>query len=212
MKLVVFDFDGTLMDNETIDELAAAYSINDEVSLITKEAMEGKIDFFSALTKRVALLKGMPLSLATKVAHSLTPMPNAKECIDRLKEAGFIVVCFSGGFSLATEYFKEVLGLDATFSNILHAKDCVLTGQVGGSMMFSDSKGVMLKSFASMLGLSKSDCIAIGDGANDLSMFEYADTRIAFCAKPKLKEKATHIVDTKDLGLIADIVLQETKC
>ncbi|PAF50415.1 phosphoserine phosphatase SerB [Helicobacter sp. 13S00401-1] len=207
MKLVVFDFDGTLMDNETIDELANAYDVKDEIGYITKEAMEGRLDFFSALTQRVALLKGMPLDIATSVAHTLTPMPNAKECIAELKKAGFIVICFSGGFNIATEYYKDILGLDATFSNVLHVEHGKLTGKVGGSMMFSDSKGVMLKSFSSMLGLSKKDCVAIGDGANDLSMFEYAETKIAFCAKPALKAKASHVVDSKDMNLILDMIL-----
>ena len=117
------------------------------------------------------------------------------------------VVCFSGGFRNATSHAAGILGLDADFSNILHEDEGILTGKVGGEMMFSDSKGQMLERLQSLLRIKPEETLVVGDGANDLSMFEYAATRVAFCAKDILKKAATHIVDEKDLRHIPDIVL-----
>ena len=96
--------------------------------------------------------------------------------------------------------FADKLGLDGEFANILHSKDGVLTGLVGGEMMFNDSKGQMLQRLQKILDVTPGNTIAVGDGANDLSMFKYAGTRIAFCAKPILKENANIIINNKDLN------------
>ena len=101
-------------------------------------------------------------------------------------------------------YARGILGYDAEFSNILHSKDGILTGQIGGEMMFSDSKGQMLKKLQSLLSVSAQNTITVGDGANDISMFKYADTRIAFCAKECLKKEATICLEQKDLRLLLD--------
>ena len=199
IKLAVFDFDSTLMDGETIDFLADELGLKDEVSKITEEAMSGKIGFFESLTKRVSLLKGLPVSKVDSVCQNLPYMNGAKEVISHLKSNGVTVVCFSGGFRNATSYAKDILGYDADFSNILHSKDGILTGQVGGDMMFDFSKGDLLQRIQGLLSVSKSETIVIGDGANDLSMFAYADTRVAFCGKEVLKKEANILIDTKDL-------------
>lgn len=206
MKLCVFDFDSTLMDGETIDFLAEELDFKDEVSAITEQAMQGKLDFFESLTKRVKYLEGLSYSRVTDICTSLPYMPGAKECISELKQRGYTVVCFSGGFRSATSYAKDILGYDADFSNILHAKDDILTGLVGGDMMFSHSKGDMLKRLQNLLSVDKENTVAVGDGANDLSMFEQASTRVAFCAKPVLKEAATHCIDEKDLTKLIEFV------
>lgn len=144
MKLAVFDFDSTLMDGETLEFLAKEFNLQDKVAAITKEAMEGKIDFFESLIKRVALLKGLEQAKVEKICRELPLMNGAKETITELKKAGYKTVCFSGGFKSATIPAREYLGLDADFSNILHFKDGKMTGLVGGEMMFSTSKGEML--------------------------------------------------------------------
>lgn len=203
-KLVVFDFDSTLMDGETIEIIASEIGLQNEIAQITKRAMEGGLDFFDSLTYRVSLLKGIELKRVDEICHNLPYMNGAKETIAELKKRGFIVVCFSGGFKNATEYAKDILGYDADFSNILHSKDGILTGQVGGEMMFSDSKGQMLKRLQAILNVSSNDTIAVGDGANDLSMFKHAGTRVAFCAKQCLKEASTVCIEEKDLRLILD--------
>lgn len=203
-KLAVFDFDSTLMDGETIEFFAETIGIRDCVAKITKEAMEGRLDFFESLTKRVALLKGVSVSLIDDISHNLPYMPGAAETIKSLKSLGYTVVCFSGGFRNATSYAKNILGYDAEFANILHSKDGILTGLVGGEMMFSDSKGKMLERLQSILKVSKNDTIAVGDGANDLSMFKHAGTRVAFCAKEIVKKNADIIIEEKNLTAILD--------
>jgi phosphoserine phosphatase len=133
-------------------------------------------------------------------------MPGAQEVVAGLKERGYTVVCFSGGFRNATKPACERLGVNADFSNFLHAENGVLTGQVGGEMMYSAAKGDMIIRMQGLLNVDRKDTLVVGDGANDLSMFAHADTRVAFCAKPVLKEAATHCVDEKDLTQILQIV------
>lgn len=204
MRLAVFDFDSTLMDGETLEFLAEQIGIKKEVKEITDRAMRGELDFFESLQYRVSLLKGLNVETVNQICKSLPVMPGAKEVVSGLKDKGYKVVCFSGGFKNATVPFVEKLGLDADFSNILHSKDGVLTGFVGGEMMFNDSKGEMLKRLQRVLGISPEETLVIGDGANDLSMFKYASKRVAFCAKPVLKENANIIVEEKDLSLILE--------
>ncbi len=206
IKLAVFDFDSTLMDGETIDILAGELGLKAEVSKITEEAMNGKLSFFESLSKRVSLLKGLPVERVDQICHNLPYMNGALETIKYLKSNNIKVVCFSGGFRNATSYAKEQLGFDADFSNILHSKDGVLTGLVGGDMMFDWSKGDMLSRLQNLLGISKHETIVIGDGANDLSMFKHADHKVAFCAKEVLKREANIIIDQKDLKNLINIL------
>ncbi len=205
MKLAVFDFDSTLMDGETIDFLAKELGFEAEVAHITERAMAGELDFFDSLVERVALLKGLEVNKVNSICQNLPLINGAKEAVESLKSQGFRVVCFSGGFRNATEPICASLGIDADFSNYLHEKDGILTGLVGGEMMFSDSKGKMLKRLQSLLGVSKENTLVVGDGANDISMFKHAGVSVAFCAKPILKEAATDIVDVKDLREVAKI-------
>ncbi len=199
MKLAVFDFDSTLMEGETLEFIAREYNIEPLMKKITTEAMEGKIDFFESLTKRVALLKGAKESKVIEICRNLPYTKGAKETISELHKMGYKVVCFSGGYETATIPAQEVLGYDAQFANILHFKNGKMTGFVGGEMMFSDSKGKMLKRLQNLLNIKEDDTITVGDGANDISMFKHAGIRVAFCAKPKLKEHANIIIENKDL-------------
>ncbi len=206
MKLAVFDFDSTLMDGETIDILAQEFGLGDEVKKITEEAMSGRLDFFESLIQRVSLLKGMEHKKVVDICKELPLMPGAYEIVTELKKINYKVVCFSGGFRVGTSPAKEKLGLDADFSNILHEKDGILTGLVGGDMMFGYSKGDMIRRLQGLLKISKADTLVCGDGANDLSMFKEADTRVAFCAKEVLKKEANIVVGTKDLTKILEYI------
>ena len=204
MKLAVFDFDSTLMDGETIDFLAAPLGLEKKVAGITEKAMAGELDFFESLIERVSLLKGLEYKKAVEICKDLPLMPGAYETVSELKKQGYKVVCFSGGFRIGTSPAKDKLGLDADFSNILHEKNGILTGLVGGDMMFGFSKGDMIQRVQAMLGVSKENTLVAGDGANDVSMFPYAGKRVAFCAREILKKEANIIVDTKDLTKILD--------
>ena len=204
MKLAVFDFDSTLMDGETIDFFAAELGIGERVATITERAMNGEIDFFESLQERVSLLKGLEYKKVEEISHSLPYMKGAAETIKELKARGMSVVCFSGGFRTATTYAKDILGYDADFSNALHHKDGILTGLVGGDMMFNFSKGDMLLRLQNLLNITPAQTMVVGDGANDLSMFAHADTRVAFCAKEILKRESTIAIETKDLTKILE--------
>lgn len=202
IKLCVFDFDSTLMDGETIDFFAEAMGIGEQVSAITERAMNGELDFFESLQQRVGLLSGLEFSKIEEICQSLPYMNGAVETIAQLKARDIKVVCFSGGFRTATSYAKNILGYDADFSNVLHAKDGKLSGLVGGDMMFDFSKGDMLLRLQELLSVTPEETMAVGDGANDRSMFAHAGTRVAFCAKEILKKEANVIIDTKDLTQI----------
>lgn len=204
MKLAVFDFDSTLMDGETLDIIAKETDYYEEIKEITAKGMRGELDFFESLTSRVALLEGMKLKKVNEICESLPIMNGAKETIKELKKKNYKCVCFSGGFKNATSIFVERLVLDGEFSNIFHAKNDILTGKVGGEMMFADSKGNMLLTLQKLLGISYENTLAIGDGANDLSMFKYAKNRVAFCSKEILKKEANIIINEKDLRLIIE--------
>ncbi len=206
IKLAVFDFDSTLMDGETIDFLAEPLGLKDKVAAITEMAMRGELDFFESLIMRVKLLEGLDENIVNEICHNLPYMPGADEIIKALKKDDIKVVVFSGGFRNATSYAKEVLGFDADFSNTLHAKDGKLTGLVGGEMMFGHSKGDMLQRLQNILGVSAKETMVVGDGANDLSMFKHADTRVAFCAKDVLKKEANIIIEEKDLTKILEFL------
>ena len=205
-KLAVFDFDSTLMDGETIDFLASPLGIEEQVAAITERAMAGELDFFKSLVARVALLEGLEKARVDEICADLPMMPGAMEVVAGLQERGYTVICFSGGFRNATKPACERLGIDADFSNFLHDENGILTGRVGGEMMYSEAKGDMIVRMQKLLGVGRADTLVVGDGANDLSMFAYADTRVAFCARPVLKEAATHCVDEKDLREILKII------
>ena len=206
-RLAVFDFDSTLMDGETIDFFAEPLGLKEQVAQITEEAMAGRLDFFTALIARAKLLKGLDVVAAKAICLSLPMMPGAKETVAGLKAQGYTVVCFSGGFRQATEPACQKLGIDADFANFLYADaEGRLTGEVGGEMMYGNAKGDMIVRLQTLMGIGREATVVIGDGANDLSMFAYADTRIAFNAREVLRREATHCIDVKDLSLILDIV------
>lgn len=206
IKLCVFDFDSTLMDGETITILSSAMGKDKEVGDITSRAMAGELDFYESLVKRVKLIEGLELSKALEIASNLPFITGAKEIITYLKSKNIKTVVFSGGFHIATDAAQQKLGFDLNFANELHNKNGILTGNVGGEMMFGDSKGKMLLRLKDFMGLSSDEVACVGDGANDLSMFKEAGTGIAFCANKILKEAATHIIDIKDLNEIKKII------
>ncbi len=206
IKLCVFDFDSTLMDGESIDILASAYGVGSAVSKITSAAMNGDLDFFESLNKRVSFLSGMSYEKVLELCKNFPLMNGAKELISYLKAKNIIVAVFSGGFHEGVDEAQKKLNFDIAFANYLHQKNGILSGLVGGEMMFSNSKGIMLKRLKELLKLKDDEVACVGDGANDLSMFKESGLNIAFCAKEILKQNANFCVDEKDLSKIKDII------
>ncbi|CRF51303.1 Phosphoserine phosphatase [Helicobacter heilmannii] len=197
MKLAVFDFDSTLVDAETIEELAKAHGVGQEVINTTELAMAGKADFYTSLISRAGLLKGMDAKHAQEICQNLPLHKGALEVVQGLQALDYRVVCLSGGFKWATGHFKKKLGLDADFSNTLHVSGGVLTGEVSGPLMRGDSKAEILASLQSLL--RPKHTLAIGDGANDIGMFKLANVSVAFNAKEITKKAATFIAQSLDL-------------
>ena len=205
-KLVIFDFDSTLIDGETIDLLGAELNVQNKISKITNLAMSGEIDFFESLIERVKLLKGLSKRDVLNLIDKIPIMEGAIDTIYEFKKRNYKVLCFSGGFRDITNPISHKLGIDTDFANILHYKNSVLTGKVGGEMMFNSSKGDMLERIQKVLDISIENSTVVGDGANDLSMFKFAKTKIAFCAKDILKKSASHIINKQDLREIIKII------
>jgi phosphoserine phosphatase len=205
-KLILFDLDSTLIQEETIDEIASLAGVEEEVKKITNDAMHGKLNFKQSLEKRVALVKGLPSDEVKKLISTLKLTEGAEETIGELKKRGYITGVVSGGFTIATDRIKEILGLDYAYSNELIEDNGKLTGEVKGPIMDEDAKGKILEELAEKEGIDLKDTVVVGDGANDISMFKKAGLKIAFCAKDILKENADINIEKRDLREILKYV------
>ena len=205
-KLILFDLDSTLIKEETIDEIATLAGVEKEVKEITKEAMNGKLNFGQSLKKRVSLVKGLPIEKVKELVLRLRLTEGAEETIKELKKRGYIVGVVSGGFTVATDRIKDILGLDYAYSNELIENDGILTGEVRGPIMDENAKGKILEEIAKKEGIDLKDTVVVGDGANDISMFKKAGLKIAFCAKDILKKNADVAIEKRDLREILKYV------
>ena len=197
--LCVMDVDGTLIAEEVIDLLGREAGCEEEISQITRQAMRGEMDFERSLRERVALLKGLPISVFDKVFKSIHLSQNAQEFISILQKNGILVGLVSGGFSPIVERLAKYLGISYFSANQLEVKDGYLTGQLVGEIVTGQVKKATLEKWRKELGLPKERTIAIGDGANDLLMLKSAGHGIAFCAKEVVKAEVVCHVDTRDL-------------
>lgn len=201
-RLVVMDMDSTLIRIEVIDELARAAGVVDRVSGITERAMQGELDFDASLRERVALLKGLDVSVIEALAASLPLTDGAETLIRVLKRLGFRTAVLSGGFSIAAEALQRRLGIDYAYSNTLEIVDGKLTGQVLGPIVNGERKAQLLVEIAEREGILLDQVIAVGDGANDLKMLDKAGLGIAFRAKAKLREAADTSLSRSGLDAI----------
>ena len=204
IKLIAFDLDNVLIDGEAIDEIAKLAGTESEVSKITQQAMEGKLDFETALKQRVALLKGTSVEEINRIVQKIPIMEGAEETIAELKNRGYKIATISGSFENIAQRLKDVLDLDYTFSNTLEEDEGFLTGEVSGPLVVG-SKGDVLAKIMDIEKLSSEECAAVGDGANDISMLEKAGLGVAFNAKPVLKQSADIIVEKKDLRELLNV-------
>ena len=195
-RLAAFDMDSTLINIECIDEIAAAAGKKAEVAAITEAAMRGEItDFKDSLRRRLALLRGVPVSALEQVlAERLQFNPGARELCAALKAAGLKLLLVSGGFTYFTRHVAAELGMDYVRSNELEIADGALTGglvaQAWGEICDGEEKRRMLLQCAAEIGATPAQCLAVGDGANDLPMMGVAGLSVAYHAKPRVREQA----------------------
>ncbi|MCK3776239.1 phosphoserine phosphatase SerB [Ensifer sesbaniae] len=199
-KLLIADMDSTMIGQECIDELAAEVGLKDKVAAITARAMNGEIAFEPALIERVALLKGLPLSVVDEViAKRITLTPGGRQLIATMKSKGHYTALVSGGFTVFTGPIAKMLGFDENRANTLLAEAGILTGEVTNPILGKQAKVDALIDIAARLGISTGEALAVGDGANDLGMIQLAGTGVALHAKPVVAEQAKVRIDHGDL-------------
>ena len=189
-RLIVFDVDSTLVQGEVIEMLAERAGAGAEVRAVTEAAMRGELDFAQSLHRRVAALAGLPESVLAEVGAELELTPGARTTIRTLKRLGFRCGVVSGGFTRVIEPLAAELGMDFCAANELEVVDGRLTGRVVGEIVDRPGKAVALRRFADESGVPLEQCVAVGDGANDIDMLATAGLGIAFNAKPALREVA----------------------
>jgi phosphoserine phosphatase len=201
-RLIVFDVDSTLIQGEVIEMLAARAGAEDQVRAVTEAAMRGELDFAEALRARVATLAGLPAAVLADVADELQLTPGARTTIRTLKRLGFRCGVVSGGFTRVIAGLAEELALDFVAANELEVVDGRLTGRVVGEIVDRPGKAVALERFAREAGVPLSQCVAVGDGANDIDMLTTAGLGIAFNAKPALAEVADTALSVPYLDVV----------
>ncbi|KAG0289933.1 hypothetical protein BGZ96_006563 [Linnemannia gamsii] len=201
-RLVVFDMDSTLIQQEVIDEIARHAGVMEQE--ITEAAMNGEIDFKESLKRRVALLKGTPVTVLDTVREQLTFTEDALYLCKALKKIGFKLAVISGGFMPLALHVKNILGLDYAFANQLKVSPdgLYLTGETIGPIVSGERKAELLEVIAQAESVTLDQVIAVGDGANDLWMLAKAGLGIAFNAKPRVQQKARARINQKSLKYV----------
>ena len=195
-RLICFDMDSTLIQTECIDELAEKAGVGEQVRAITESAMRGEIDFKESFTQRVALLKGLDVSVMKELAENMPITEGVERLMFVLKRYGYKIAILSGGFTYFGEYLQKKFGIDYVYANELEVEDGKLTGRYLGDVVDGKRKAELLRLIAQVEKVDIAQTIAVGDGANDLPMLSLAGLGIAFHAKPKVKENARQSINT----------------
>ncbi|MEH6454575.1 MAG: phosphoserine phosphatase SerB, partial [Psychromonas sp.] len=188
--LVLMDMDSTTIQIECIDEIARLYGVGEQVSAVTAQAMQGKLDFNESLRTRVGKLENAPQAILKEVADNMPLMPGLKVLLTGLKSAGWKVAIASGGFNYFADRLKVDLGFDSATANSLEIIDETLTGKVIGEIVNAQVKARTLNELATKFSVDMAQTVAIGDGANDLKMMAHAGLGVAVHGKPKVVEQA----------------------
>ncbi len=202
MRLVVMDVDSTLVAGEAIDLLAERAGCGRPAAELTAAAMRGELDFATALRERVAMLAGLDAGVLAEVRKELKLTPGARTLIRTLRRLGYRCGIVSGGFTQFTDPLAADLGLDYAAANTLEVSGGRLTGRLTGRLIDRAGKAEALREFAAAAGVSLSQTVAVGDGANDLDMIEAAGLGIAFNAKQAVREAADASLSVPHLDAI----------
>ncbi|MEC5209304.1 phosphoserine phosphatase [Psychrobacter sp. PL15] len=198
-KLVCFDMDSTLIEQEVIVELAKTAGIGEEVAAITEAAMRGEIEFDESFAQRVDLLKGIPTTVLDEICARLTLSTGARTTISAFKALGYHTVLVSGGFTYFARYIAEQLGIDEVHANHLDVEGGEVTGHVQLPIVNGAKKAAIVTGIAERLGIELSQVVCVGDGANDLPMMAIADLGVAYLAKPIVQARADVAVNVTGL-------------
>ena len=207
-KLLIADMDSTIIKEESLDELARQIGKEKEVSFITNEAMNGRIEFKKALEDRVAILKGNSTDILENLKKNININHGARELVKTMNMNGSITVLVSGGFTFLTEYLKELLGFRHTHANTLQIiekefQKFELTGNIEGPILDKKAKLEYLNKYVKKYNLNYKDTICVGDGANDIEMIKHAGLGVSYYGKNVLKKEADlHFKNTNLLGLL----------
>ena len=207
IKLVAMDMDSTLINIESLDEIADYVGLKHEVAVITQRSMQGEVDFAESLRQRVALLKGLDASALERVYQERLQLNlGAEQLIASLKKQGIKTLLVSGGFTHFTERLKQRLGLDYAFANKLEIVAGKLTGNLQGPMLDADAKARCVLEIGRKHGFQlPTQALAIGDGANDRAMFSVVGIGVAYHAKVVLQQQATYRIDHVGLDGILNL-------
>ncbi len=201
-RMVVMDVDSTLIQDEVINLLAREAGVEEQVADLTRQALNGEIDFEAALRERVSLLKGLDQTAITRVHENITLTSGARTFIRTLKRLGMVTAIVSAGFTRFTDVLAADLGIDYSLSNTLEMVDGALTGDLVGEFVDGPKKASFLRSIAEAEGIPLSQVVAVGDGANDLEMLAAAGLGIAFNARPVVRERADTAISVPYLDAI----------
>ncbi len=195
-RLICFDMDSTLIETEVIDELAERAGVGAQVRAITERAMRGEIDFKESFTERVALLKGLDVSVMEDIANHLPITEGVDRLMFVLKQYGYKIAILSGGFTYFGNYLKNKYDIDYVYANELEVENGKLTGRYVGEIVDGRRKAELLKLIAQVEHVNLAQTIAVGDGANDLPMLSEAGLGIAYHAKPRVVANAKQSINT----------------
>ena len=211
-RLICFDMDSTLIETEVIDELAERAGVGDAVREITARAMRGEIDFRESFTERVALLKGLDVSVMEEIARNLPITEGLERMMTILKRVGYKTAILSGGFTYFGNYLRQKYGFDYVYANELEIEEGKLTGRYVGEVVDGRRKAELLRLLCQFEEINIAQSVAVGDGANDLPMLNLAGLGIAFHAKPKVKATARQSISTIGLdGILYFLGLKDSR-
>ena len=205
-RLVCFDMDSTLIENEVIDLLAEVAGVRDRVAVITERAMNGELDFAESFTERLALLAGLEATVLDRVAADIKLSDGAERLMLNLRKLGLKTAILSGGFEYFAKPLAAKLGVDDVHANRFEIKDGSLTGRHLGPIVDARRKVTLLREMARAQGINLEQVIAVGDGANDVPMLSAAGLGIAFRAKQIVRRQANYSVGTVGLDAILYLI------